>query len=246
MFYPSLESALKGLVTRIRRRYGILLRWEVETDCLERWRVTFYAPKKHPFTFWRGCCTFSDDPNDSLYVIPRYHPELLGWHGAFMVNGATDRVLLRDEPGDPITYLSSPPECRTTDRAIDGSDTWNCINHPMRGRGQSFLIIVHPDACCTNRGFSLLVRFLTAALNLRRTYIEINGGFNPPYTLPHNVVRQAVTAPKVRGSEGHCVWTYRTLQRERRLKGSLVPKWFFDEGWLDLYKDEIAQLTREA
>lgn len=245
MFYPSLESALRGLVTRIRRRYGIILRWEVETDCLGRWRVTFHAPKKHPFTFWYGCCTFSDDPNDSLYVIPRYHPELLGWRRAFMVNGDTDYVLLRDD-SNTIRHLSSPTTCRTTDRAIDGCNTWKHINHPMRGRGTSFAISVDPGACRTNRGFGLLVRFLTAALNLRHTYIEINGGFNPPHTHPYNVARQAVTTPRVRGSEGHCVWTYVTLQRERRLNGSLVPPWFYKEGWLDLYADEIARLTREA
>jgi len=93
-------------------------------------------------------------------------------------------------------------------------------------------------------GVEELVRLLRASLGIdQRTYVEISGGFRAPMKCAHNrlIELHRQSGNVARGSEQHCVWTYRTLQAEGVLNHAFVPRWFIREGWLDIYKGAEVQ-----
>jgi hypothetical protein len=83
-----------------------------------------------------------------------------------------------------------------------------------------------------------LVKLVRAALEEDDTFIGVSGGFSPPFDSPYNVRMVRGARHHVRGSENHCVWAYRTLKAEGRLDGAIIPKWFWDERWLDAYGEK--------
>ena len=123
--------------------------------------------------------------------------------------------------------------------------SWQYMRDPFCATGQSFIATLDTCMLRSEKGVEQLTDFLIAALSLGDGYIGVNGGFNPPYKYPGSRLHElGRTAPRKvashreqeRGSEHKCVWAYRTLKARGELEGAYVPKWFIDEGWLEIYE----------
>ncbi len=207
--------------SRFPYRDHILLRFEIHS--------------KDFFHFWNHVSVPSG--YDALDVVPAYHPTMKGKRAAHMLNGDTD---YRTHP-NAIIAVSSPEDARALVLERRGGSSWTHLLHPYHAKGTAIEMVVSAGALRTVSGIDELVAFLRAALEKSEEYVCVSGGFRAPYRCAHNMLvdkkMEHPTGREVRGSEEHCVWAYHTLQAEGALSGSLIPQWFLDEGWLEIYKD---------
>lgn len=206
--------------------------------------VTFEVRGKDKvFEFWKSESKPRRPSTHELYIIPPYHPAMQGMHYEFLVNGATDAMV----SGNAIRAVHCPTNQQSQKRDIFGS-TWSHVGHPCRVTAKSFEVDILPLHVRTQSGIEEVTRFLRSALRLNDMYVGISGGFQPPMKCPDNrlleIGRQSPypnasnerNGHLARGSEAHCVWTYRTLEEEGVLDKAYIPPWFKEEKWLDIYE----------
>jgi hypothetical protein len=158
-----------------------------------------------------------------------------------MINGDTDHRVRSYS----IVRVESPIEARAETGEEGSPSTWTHMKHPYYAKGMSISLLVRSGPLRTKDGVRELSRFLLAALGKTDEYVEVCGGFRPPLLCPHNLlIEKGIPSPSrklhfgqsTRGSEASCVWAYRTLLAEGKLKDAYVPEWFFEEGWLGIYE----------
>jgi hypothetical protein len=157
-----------------------------------------------------------------------------GQHYSNLINGDTDALI----SGDAVRSVCAPAESTATEQHNIFGASWTKTLHPVKAEGQSFEVTISPRHVLSEKGVSTVVSLLADALGSTNTYVGVSGGFRSSYTHPANAVRRYGIRPargEARGSEGHCAWTYHTLQAEGKLAGSYVPEWFISEGWLKAY-----------
>ena len=196
-------------------------------------RVHFSAGRGRKFRFWHDMSR-PDHRLESLYIVPQYHPAMRRELRRFLINGDTDHLIR----GVPLGQVYAPEEAVVSGRSSFLSTSWAYLNHPVRAEGPSFEAEVSLRHMLTADGMAGLTSFLSAALGLHGNYVGVSGGFKPPYDMPANIIRRVgITSTRgaVRGSEAHCVWTYRVLEQEDEIKKAHVPDWFTKENWLSAY-----------
>ena len=235
-FSELLTSVLKKVLVKDGLTIGLLNARRVEY--CERIRLTLAGPSESTFTFWHSL----SPPRSGfdLYIVPDYHPVMKGWQDVVLVNGDTNAVIRWHEYG--IDSICCPPEASTVKKDAILSTGWSHTTHPFYAQGQTFELEIDPVICQSQEAAEHLYRFLKAAANLDQTYIAISGGFGSPYDHPDNVRRRAGwirrdSHDQARGSEGKCVWAYRTLEQEGKLDKAYIPPWFLREDWLGMYEN---------
>ncbi len=205
--------------------------------------VLFLAPSPTQFTFWKSEWKPANSEYD-LHIVPGYHPIMRGRESEHMINGDTD-YLVR---GNVVTYVRCPRAAQADLGGKYRSTTFSNVIHPYRASGSSFELTLKLEELLKPGGIEELAAFVRAALGLDGDYVEVSGGFHPPLHYPHNRLVQTDTPspwPRAnnghsghlaRGSEAHCVWAYRTLEREGELADAFIPSWFEREGWLKIYE----------
>lgn len=193
------------------------------------------------FRFWNSVGSaeeYKGRSPSSFYIIPGYHPEARAAHRVALINGDTDAVIQGDKSA--LGSVESPPESRTTDEHF--GTTWSHMKHPYYAAGSSIVLQVDLPKVTTKAGSDGLRSFLLAALEHDNMFVGVSGGWRADLEYSPNIIRRrmqnGLTIPykEVRGSEGDCVWQYRTLEQEGKLADAHVPEWFMKEGWLELYK----------
>jgi len=244
--YETFTQLLNAVVAEIKDEHGVEIGWilpdvkglnqkEIEIAVAKailekRTKIEFIILDKNKFTFWKSIHWSPDryERDDLLHIIPAYHPEKMDWQRTGLINGATDAFIGSHEHG--LDYIYCPQEAQT--KSSFGT-SWNNINHPYYAQGRSMTIEISTEKLISQRSFDLLKNVILSALNLNKTFIEISGGFYPPYTHPCNA--SSIPYESCRGSENSCVWEYRQLEQEGQLADSIIPPWFHKEGWLDIY-----------
>ncbi len=196
--------------------------------------------KPYRFEFWMAQTSVRD--ND-LHITPHYHPVMAGKQYSFLINGDTDYCC----SSSVIRTLKAPWASRV--RMGRQFNTWTHVKHPYFAVGRTLDLSVSMVHIRTKEGVVEFVNFIRTALGLSDTYVGVSGGFRPPLESPHNrVVRTGGVSPYqqnpenhlgrdlARGSEGHCVWAHRVLLKEGVFEKAHVPRWFYREGWVELYK----------
>ena len=201
--------------------------------CDER-RVRFRVGRANRFEFWKSVRKPStpDDAAHALYVVPAYHPSVMGAKEYGLINGCTDSNI-RD---NTVHYVMCPRASMVGGVEYRGS-TWSHVKHPFAAVGRTLDMRVCEHNVRTTTGVAALAAYLRATLRLDARYIGVSGGFHAPLEHPSNYLRVPYTS--CRGSEQSCVWEYRTLQREGRLAGAFVPPWFHKENWLAKYENAV-------
>jgi len=236
------QVALRAALSQVgvkKLRYSVVpLRFYLGNEVALR----FSVPKPDRFTFWKNEST--PGSGFDLYVVPNYHPVLNDGKMTGMINGATDALV----SGKAVYSIHCPKAAQTKRAGLFGS--WSNVNHPFRVFGRSFAAKLITTRLRTKEGVDELADVLRGALGMDGRYISVSGGFQPPFEYPHNRIirlRQPSPYPRasdgnsVRGSENHCVWGYRTLEKEGVLGQSYVPSWFLQEGWLKIYENAPSQ-----
>ncbi len=202
--------------------------------------LRFTVAKPDRFIFWKSQ---SKPRADNIYVVPSYHPVMQGWKSVGMVNGDTDFYIR----GCAVRHIYCPVAARSV-RKQDFSSTWRNVKHPFYATGRSFSLSINTINIRSQEGVHELADLLRAALGKDERYVEINGGFRAPMQCAHNRLLdigrkspwphadRSGQGNIARGSEQHCVWAHRTLEKEGVLDQAHVPQWFYAEGWLDIYK----------
>ena len=228
-FEDALKKSVKDIIksTKIKIKYE-LVRYNCLSDAL---KIKFTS--KETFTFWKDSFKYEKE-YESIYIhlIPHYHPANQG-KTPLSLNGSTDAYIR----GKAVQSICSPPECRTTARTLFSS--WSHVNHPFFVTGKSFEMEISRTHFLSQEGMGEVTEILKAALGTTDKYVASIGGFNPPYRCPHNRlidIRHSGKRPNPRGSEAHCVWAYRTLEKEGQLENTYIPDWFFKEKWLEKYE----------
>lgn len=207
-------------------------------------QVRFKVDMPHVFTFWKGL----SKPGQAfdLDIVPAYHPMMNGKSSGGMVNGDTDAFL----GNHAIEAIHCPVAAVAGDTSKTLGVTWTHVNHPYYAKGPVFIADISTTKIRSLDGMRKLTEVLRAALELDNQFIEISGGFRAPMRCPHNRLDEIKqSSPRTRephdgrsseprGSEAHCVWSYRVLRME--LEGALekayIPSWFHREGWLKIYE----------
>lgn len=192
------------------------------------------------FMFWN--CITSTGPENDLHITPNYHPGNKGYKHNYFINGHTNAVC-----GNNVIESSYCPaeSVRPGER-----QSWDYVNHPYYAKCKSFEIRIDEDLLLTDCGEQDLVNLISSAYMRNNSYVAISGGFDAPFISAHNLICELdIESPYwksdekhsrdhyARGSEEHCVWAYRTLEKEGELENARIPKWFLEEGWLSLYKN---------
>lgn len=248
--FGNLAEMLKSLQAEIKDAFGISITVRSITSNLIGDKVGITITSDQPFKFWKSVDSYSRDDESRLYITPPYHPTVNGKKHFCLINGSTDYYIGGQESG--ITTVHAPFESRReTARSAFGS-TWGAVKHPFYAEGETFSMEICPVLCLTQKGYRTLFNFLAAALNQGDGYIEISGGFDPPFDYPSNILaRKKIKSPaerfgphNCRGSEHHCVWEYRTLEAEGQLAGAKIPSWLAREGWLNIYAGETGKTNK--
>ena len=191
-----------------------------------------FTAKDASFKFWH---TMSRPGSGmDLDIVPGYHPVMYGRTYDFLINGDTDALI----GAKAVRYVYPPDSAKGPRDDTYLSSRWVNIDHPVFVQGQSFEAVVIPRHIVTEEGLETLVKLLSDAMSSNGNYVGVCGGFRSSLPYPSNVLSQLRTLPprgEARGSEGRCVWTYRTLVKEGALQNAYVPRWFVDEGWLQAY-----------
>ncbi len=242
VWYATAKEAIKAAIELVGYSY-LHAQFGMKGGALDEWAVVKFQTKApYSFMFWKSE-TRPDREYEGLHLVPSYHPVMRGWHDVGLVNGDTDAFIR----GSAVRSIHCPRTARTNTGRV-GMGSWSQVNHPYRVSGKWLTLTLDTINLCSKEGVEELARVLRASLMLERTYIAISGGFRAPLQSPHNrLVSTKRRSPwpqagqrgegghLARGSEDHCVWAYRTLRREGVLKGSYVPEWFTQEGWLGIY-----------
>ncbi len=204
-------------------------------------KLRFTVAKPDHFIFWKS--EWKPGVSD-LHIVPGYHPVMNGGEAVGIVNGATDCYIR----GNAVRSIYCPKAARSDRRSRSFGSTWNHVKHPFYAIGRSFSIALITTNIRSREGVKELVELLRGALGEGKRYVEISGGFRAPMKCAHNrLLETGKPSPYprasrdgrghvARGSEEHCVWAYRTLEKEGTLKQARVPDWFIREGWLGIYK----------
>ncbi len=221
-------NVMERALTTLRRQDGVEI--HVENAAAERYlgRLSFrLVSSARPFALWF-------DAGDDLYIVPPYHPQQNGKQAGPCVNGDTDALIA----GSPsIASLRPPNEATAAGKEPLDFGSWGNMRHPWKAEGHDLGLEIDLFLCRTRADTENLTSLLRAALGLDpRKYAAILGGFRPPLPSPHEVARRLrLSGIHVRGTEGHAVWTYRTLKTEGQLTGARIPRWFKKERWLERY-----------
>jgi hypothetical protein len=194
------------------------------------------------FTFWN----YGSNPIDSklddryhLHIVPHYHPRMNNTMKCIGgINGATDSY--RQKTIDEIHC----PHNEDTPVIKRGFGTWNYVPHPYKAVGTKFEMTVFYFKLLTQEGIDEIAEVLKAVSGDANTYIEVIGGFNPPFDSGDRVLKRLIskghtefqeTLKNFRGSESSCMWEYNTLKEEGVLDKAYIPKWFTEKKWLEIY-----------
>ncbi len=229
--YPSCTEAVIDAVLRVRMLAGgqdgagLNIISAERHAILDRISILFGVPADGPrkFRFWKDLY-----PESDLHVIPPYHPvrhpERIK---AGLINGDTDALITREDSG--IYSIHCPLQAAV---GTDLFGSWK-TKHPFFAEGHEIRMEIDPLLFQTRSACDLLAKILIATLELDDTYMPVSGGFSPP----HDRFRRGS-----RGSEEMAAWEYRTLEREGKLEGAIVPPWLEKEGWLKrLPKEDVAR-----
>jgi hypothetical protein len=242
--YPSAKDAIDAAVSQVGipgLKYDIVKKGRIFE---ERIRLKFHVKRPNRFIFWHAADVPRPGRFFDLHVVPSYHPVMNGWQEVGMVNGATDAYI----SGKAVRSVFCPRASRVETGHRFLSSGWNYVKHPYQVTGQWMQLEVDTTMLRSEEGVAELVKVLRGSLGINKTYVAISGGFYPPIKSAHNrlvELRRPSPWPEAhkpraqhlaRGSEAHCVWTYRTLKEERKLNESYVPGWFKQEGWLGIYE----------
>lgn len=231
-------SALDWVIGNLRREFRVRLFYQIVPGRNLSFQVIFGIKSNHSFCIWKNVPApsrnFGVDSPGWAHITPAYHPVLKGAKNVGLIDAATNSLVGKHEMG--IDAIYSPTESRRNGSSSDSEiSSWCSINHPFCAKGRSLEVklsatqIVSFDAC------ELLLRVLTAALDLDDLFLGVRGGFCPPYEY-HQVAHGA----KVRGTESMVAWEYNTLKKEGKLEDSFVPSWFVNEGWVKEYSGVVA------
>jgi hypothetical protein len=231
--YSDLPAVLKAATTD--KRLGARVRFRIDRpfNYNELFYVNFMVAKPKRFRVW----TALDRPRrggDSLYIVPGYHPCMHGKRSDNLINGDTDALIT----GEAVRYVYAPKGSAEGPDFMSG--TWSQAKHPFYCAGQQITMGISATKSLSVEGYELIVSLLQACLEEGNNYLSVSGGFQGPLDYPGNVahrlgVRTSSYRGEARGSEGKCVWAYRTLENEGELGGAYVPSWFHSEGWLEAY-----------
>lgn len=242
--FSTFEKMLTELCQKIRKEYGISIGIkDAELAYDKKYVIVVFEikNKKIDFKIWKNV----DGPSNNewrLHITPPYHPAMKGKKRLNLISGDTNAYICASE--DIIRSVYSPEEARVNTGLFS---SWEYLKHPFYAKGKTLGVEISLALCMDKDGYQTLCDFFEAALNQGNTYIAVSGGFNPPYDLPENVLReqgiQSSTRKQdwgryIRGSEHDCVWEHKILGAERKRKGSLIPDWFYKEGWLKIYRNE--------
>ncbi|KKR37739.1 MAG: hypothetical protein UT69_C0002G0001, partial [Candidatus Yanofskybacteria bacterium GW2011_GWE1_40_10] len=204
--------------------------------------VRFTVEEPNSFTFWHS----QSRPGGGfdLYIVPAYHPVMNGKESVGMVNGATDAYIR----GNAVRSIYCPEDAQATDPSKNFGTSWNHVKHPFYATGRSMAVKLITTKVRSAESMEELTQLLRAALGLDNKYVDISGGFNAPLKCGYNrIVELGIRSPYpqaeyrrggniTRGSEQHCVWSYRVLKEEGQLEKAYIPSWFIKEGWLKIYE----------
>lgn len=241
--FPDIASMLYHLLMDIHRKTGITItikngEWSYNDEIA----ITFEVESGQLFKIWKNA--EGHDDSWRLHFTPSYHPVLNGKEHVGMINGCTDAYI---SGRDYIDSVYSPDElAKSMDNFLITG--WANAKHPFYAEGKTLKVRFSSILCMTKEGYDKLSELLIASLNQENKYISVSGGFNPPYDHPQNVLnKKGLSSPvikqfgssEIRGSEHYCVWEHQTLKEEGVLNGSIAPDWFYKEGWLNIYADQI-------
>jgi hypothetical protein len=219
--------AVNAAMTEIANSHGVVLDCMTaradhpDTDML----AAFHIKSDHVFRVWKALSNASS----VFYITPSYHPRLQNAHSVGLINSGTDSLIGENDNG--ICRVTSPAQARTSPSVFG---TWQYLNHPYYAEGNNLGVQLSIIRILSQDGYDLLVRLLRGALNVNNLYLEVISGFFSPYAYP-----QKPQDKVVRGTEHDVVWQYRTLEKEGKLEGSVIPDWFMGEKWLEVYPEEI-------
>lgn len=243
--YPDLRDMIDVCLASLESSSGIKLAYSIASHhhMQNQMVATFTASEGISFCFWHDIHA-DGDLEHMLYLVPPYHPALLGAENPYLINGDTDVVINERHAG--FHEIKPPPESlRPSPHSIFAGDTpgFGYTKHPYKAEGRSFQLTFHLGKCQTQEGCEGTLKFLKSVLGLDNLYMAVSGGFHSPFDYPDNVLnrldkklpRRRNGDDRCRGSEDRCVWQYLTLEKENALEGARIPKWFHREGWLRIY-----------
>jgi hypothetical protein len=231
---------LDKVVDQIKSQYGIELKYALSSDTIRVTSVyvTFEVNNDYQFRVWKHVNKPSDgvnlDSNWRHHITPIYHPDFDGAKSVGLINGDTDSFIGRHEHGVDSVY--SPLDARKNPERSFLS-TWGQLNHPFYAEGKTLEMRISMIRTLSTSGYDLLLSVLSGALNVGKQYLEVSGGFRPPYPYPQRPRGYS----EVRGCEHMVMWEYVTLEKEGKLEGSLIPSWFMSERWLDEFTGAASQ-----
>lgn len=237
--YEDITEALAAVLKRVAVKYLSVEVVPHEVGYRDQVYLVFELHSKHEFTFWKS--EWAPDPEtENLYIVPDYHPCMLGKKPIHMINGDTNYRT----HGYSVVSVESPVESRAEMEKPRGC-SWTHMKHPFHAKGTAIAVMVHSGLLRTKDGVRELSRFLLAALGKTDEFVEVCGGFQAPLYHAHNLlIEMGIPSPSkekhygqwTRGCEEFNVWAYRTLLAEGKLEGAYVPEWFLEEGWLATYE----------
>jgi len=206
-------------------------------------KIRFTVKRPHRFIFWKG--EIGPFRRDDLHIVAPYHPAMNGKTYGHLINGDTD-ALIR---GSVVRSIFCPEVARAERHRHNScfGSSWHHVRHPFCATSREVVFKLIYPRLRTAEGVAELSSILKQALGLDpKCYIGVSGGFAPPLRCAHNrIVDLGIESPcqstwlgssLARGSEAHCVWAHRVLQKEGKLSGAFIPDWFHKEGWLKIYE----------
>lgn len=244
--YSSAQEAIDEIIRKVKETSGISISVSMSEEQgltnRDLYTVSINDNVKTEFTFWNSASWPTETSRSwDLHIIPEYHPcsPAQGRKSyGMLINGSTD-ALIRSEV---ISSVYSPETSRKGEKEGFGS-SWNYMKHPYKVTGKSFQFTLRGYYHQTKELVDDAVELILTSLDAHPdgNYIGISGGFYPSYDFPENIANRTgkklpTTSP--RGSEQHCMWTYDVLKEENQLEKAHIPSWFYDEKWIEFFKDE--------
>jgi hypothetical protein len=190
------------------------------------------------FRFW----SYMPDPNiasnHGMLITPPYHPVLDAVRSPCqIICGESGRV----QSGKAIRRVLPPPS--SLRKGCEGQQNWRYMVHPAVVTGFR-LEMVLDDHLLTLEGVREVIGFLVGALGIGKSYIAVDGGFEPPHPKLFKEHGCDVTSDMREESRlaAHCYWIWDVLSTEGVLELAHIPDWY-KNGWMDLYDREM-QLVR--
>jgi hypothetical protein len=203
--------------------------------------VTITSPRD--FVFWKEeWKPRAGEDSIDLRIVPGFHPCMeRGGKRTILVNGDNAWTI----QGVGLRYVY-PPQGSQAAGDVQSMSSWAHMQNPFSARGNEFTVTVDGDTIRTKEGAEALFNLLRGTFEIDGAWVGVSGGFRAPFQSAHNrIASLGIPSPYprakpggilARGSEAHCVWAYYHLLADDRLKDAYIPKWFIDEGWLNIYE----------